>query len=116
MTKNIYIIFLLVFTLILGQTHSYANPSQKMMDCCMEMSMEKTCTCTSDSKSADEMPCKGKCDSMTSSTSMSLCLSETILDEDTIILGFKEPKNGFFYHESLIPFDFNVIWQPPKIA
>ena len=115
MKKNVYILFFLLFAFVIKPIQVSATPLQnEVKECCI--AMEKSCHCSSDESHTSKMSCKGHCESINCTNHVTFCFSDLLTNEDILPLIFSNSKGLFFYTESLIPSDYNFIWQPPKIA
>lgn len=118
MTKNVYILIMLVFAFLLGPTQSFATTTQEAEHSCMDMSSTMSCCSTTDTSSTDQdqTSCKGNCGTSTCVSPISLHITGVVIEEDYTIFISPELRQNHYYSEALISSDFRSIWLPPKIA
>ncbi|KVV15684.1 hypothetical protein ACRASX_09865 [Flavobacterium sp. TMP13] len=120
MTKNIYILLILTFGLILGPTQSFAHKSKVVMDCCQKESTDSGKSCCSEKQSKET---NHNCDSSCSGAS---CACPVVYSGFTMVFNFQEENKSLFdfpettanyyYTEIGASSDFHSIWLPPKLS
>ena len=121
MTKNFYILFLLIIGLLLGPMQISAHNSSKAdMECCQKESSDSKKSCCKEKQSKET---KHSCNSSCSGAS---CACPVVYSGFTPMFAFQETKQflfdfsdskqNFFYSEIGVFSDFRSIWLPPKLS
>lgn len=120
MTKNIFILFLLTFGLLLGPMQISAHNSSKAdMSCCQKESSdsEKSC-CKEKSSKETKHNCDGTCSGASCACPVYCGFSPMLSFQEAkhSLFDFSNRVQNFFYSEIIISSDFRSIWLPPKLS
>ncbi len=123
MSKNLYILLLVVTGFLLSPTTTMACNQKGEMTCCAKKSISKKekkecCSNKESSKKESHEGCNGACKSITCSSSFIYLgmINGIQLDLNNTLFGFYTKKQHFYYSNIFISSGYKSIWLPPKIA
>ncbi|TDE31964.1 hypothetical protein E0I61_04480 [Flavobacterium ranwuense] len=123
MSKNFYIVLLVVLGFFMTPSAAFACGTKTEKACCKKESPSKKekkecCKKEQSSKEKSHDGCNGACkDVSCNSSTVYLGLTSLFYTElNNQLFSFSTEKQNYYYSEIFISSDFRSIWLPPKIS